>query len=162
MPRPTRAAFDRFDKKVMADIVEAGWSDMAIFPTADSPGHFFNYSVGLTEVPHPELLIVGLDNEQMHGVLWSAVRRIKDHGDRFEPNTFSSEVLMGMDVAFVKVEDLHDDRFMMSMARRLYGDKATGLQIVWPDTEGRFPWHDDFNPDYRERQPLAGTWEGPL
>ena len=159
---PDKDKIDAFDKKVMTDILEVGWSDIAVFPTADDPGLWFNYSVGLTEREHPELLVIGLDNEQMHALLWSAIDRIKNHGETLQPNTLSTEVLIDFEVGFVEVEELRHPDHMMSMAYRIYGDKATGLQIVWPDTNGRFPWHDDFNPEWKDRQPLAGTWKGPL
>jgi hypothetical protein len=158
MPRPTAEDFNRVDLIVMEDIVEHGWSDIGVFPTKETPGLPFNYSVGLTEVPHPELLVIGLGNEQMHGVLANCYRLIQE-GIRFQAGTYSDKVLEGLQVAFVRVLDLRNEDFMMSMATRLYGERVSGLQVVWPDAQGRFPWQRGFDPEFRDRQPLAGPWE---
>lgn len=151
---------DHVDRKVMGDIAEHGWCDISVFPTESSPGVYFNYTVGLVELSHPDLLMMGLANNQMHGVLCSAVATI-EKGTRFNPNQYYDEVLQNYQVAFVEVDDINDERFPMSMAKRLYGH-VQGLQLVWPDEAGRFPWHDDYDSRLRERQPLAGTWRGSL
>ena len=150
---------DAFDQKVLDDIARVGWSDMAIFPVKEDGTAFFNYTVGLVEMSHPDLIIMGMGNQQMHGVLSSAVQTIEE-GTMFRANTFSDQVLVDYDVAFVEVDDPTGEPYPMSMTRRLYGT-VQALQIVWPDMNGRFPWHSDFDPRYKEHQTLLGTWKGP-
>ena len=154
------APMDEVDRKVMGDIAEYGWSDISVFPTESSPGLYFNYTVGLVEMSHPDLLIMGLDNQQMHTVLCAAVNQI-EQGTRFNPNEYYDEVLVGYQVAFVEVDDIRDDRYPMSMDIHLYGD-VQGLQLVWPDRAGRFPWHNDFDSRLQDRQIITGEWKGSL
>ena len=158
--RYAMTGFDKVDLKVLEDVATAGWSDMAIFPTKDEPGIPFNYTVGLCEMDHPELLTMGLNHEQAHGLLGSAVDLVKS-GTRFAPNTYSDEVLQkGMHVAYVEVLDVHGE-FPLGMATRLFGD-ISALQVVWPDRNDRFPWHEDFDPKMESYQVLTGPWMGPM
>jgi len=83
---------DHVDLKVITDIANTGWSDMCIFPTEnDPPGSLpFNYTVGLTEFNHPDLIIVGLANTQAHGVMHAAIDHgSKEKGRRYGPDTFA-------------------------------------------------------------------------
>ena len=148
---------DELDLKVLGDIKKHGWSDMSIFPVSGEGLHF-NYTVGLAEMDHPDLLIVGFDNRQMHEVLYSAVSHIQK-GNQFQADTYSNSVLVDHRVAFVEVDDPLARPFPMSMTSRLYGE-VKALQLVWPDADDRFPWHDTFAPELRDNQPLAGTWKG--
>ena len=160
-PAERKARWDEFDKKMINEITEHGWSDVAVFPTTDAPGLPFNYSVGLSQsYLHPELIVMGLSPEQMHGVLWSVVHEIAD-GVRFEPNVYYDTVLKGLRVAFVAVDDPINDDFPMSTTRHLMGDDFTALQLVWPDERDRFPWHDDCDPTFSGRQVLLGSWTEP-
>ena len=156
MPRPTPADFDRVDQKVLDDIKKHGWSDMAIFAGENTPP--FNYTVGLDGFEHPELVCIGLHPEQGHGVLGSAIELIKA-GTRLNANEYYEEVLEGFPVAFVEVDDMIGSDFPMSMTYRL-SDSKVALQLVWPDMNGHFPWHGDFNEELRWQQPLLGTWRG--
>ena len=104
--------------------------------------------------------MMGMANQQMHGVLCSAVAQI-EKGTRFNPNQYYDEVLVNYQVAFVEVDDIKDPRWIMGMDLRLYGH-VQALQLVWPDEAGRFPWHNDFDSRLVERQPIAGTWKGSL
>jgi hypothetical protein len=153
-----RDDMDRVDRKVMEDILREGWSDIAVFPTRDDPTGTlpFNYTIGLAELNHPDLIVMGLDNRQMHMVLVGVVDSIKE-GQVFHPNTYYGQVLVGLRVAFVQVDDpLHHD-YPMNMVERFYGE-VHALQLVWPDTQDRFPWHPDFDLKFVGQQTVLGTW----
>jgi hypothetical protein len=150
--------FDDVDRRVLADIAEHGWSDIAVFPTEQHQGLPFNYTVGVAELGHPELLVVGMNNHQGHLVLNAAVNYLNSEG-RLVPGSYCDQVLEGYRVGVVKVVDPLDESHMMSMAHRFYGE-VEAVQIVWPDRNDRFPWHADFEAEYREHQPLAGPWTG--
>lgn len=158
--RPTRADYDQVDLKVLGDVQREGWSDIGVFPTKDDSGLPFNYTVGLQEMSHPDLIIVGMHNAMGHAVLVSAVFHIKREMV-FEENTYSKLILKDYRAAFVKVDDPLTDDYPMSMTTRFY-DNVQALQVVWPDAGDQFPWHEGFSPDYKDAQPLLGTWEGPM
>ena len=145
-------------RRVREDILEFGWSDMAIFPTKDNDGPPFNYSVGFWLREHPEILIMGLTMETMHGLLGVIYEQVRS-GTRFNPDTYYQFVIENHRVAFVEIEDPMG-AFPMTMTERLMGDQFTALQLVWPDAQDRFPWHEDFDPEYRQYQELLGPWRG--
>ena len=152
---------DAADQKVLDDIMRVGWSDIGVFPTKEETGLPFNYTVGLTLLEHPELIIMGMENAQAHGVLRAACQRIKV-GAQFKANTYSDQVLQGLRVAFLEVKDMYDEAFPMNMVGHLGMPNPTALQIIWPDREDRFPWHEDFDEEFRDRQFLLGPWLGDL
>jgi hypothetical protein len=152
---------DALDRKVLGDVEKHGWSDMSIFPTQDSPGRSFNYTVGFSRyLDQPELLIMGLDHQQMHGILGAAYERMKA-GDRFRAGEYFDGVLVDHRVAFVEIPDPMDNGYPMSMTHRLMNE-FTALQLVWPDMNDRFPWHVGFDQEYLDLQELLGPWTGDL
>ena len=152
--------YDKADRKVIEDIAKYGWCDMSIFPTRGDPPESmpFNYTVGLAELNHPDLLLMGMSNDQAHHVMHSAVAYI-EKGNRFTPDTFSDQVLEGLRVAIIEIFDPLNDDYQMSMVNRLYGE-VHGLQIIWPDTDDRFPWEPDFEEKFKGRQIMLGPWRG--
>lgn len=155
----SQPGLDVVDKKVMTDIVRDGWSCIAVFPTRDEPGLPFNYTVGLSLENWPELLIMGMDSTMMHKLLWGIVQEMQK-GVEFRPNTYSDKVLKDLRAAFVEIDDPATDEFPMSMTINMM-DSFHALQVVWPDANDRFPWHDDFDPKFADRQVLLGTWTEP-
>lgn len=149
---------DEFEQRVLDDIARVGWSDIGVFPTKDMPGVPFNYTVGLHNYDHPEILIMGLPNEQLHGVLGAAYNAIKS-GTRFTPDMYYNFVLNGHRVACVENLDYLGD-YPMTMANALNGDGMRAVQLVWPDQNDRFPWHSDFDKRLLDRQVLQGPWRG--
>jgi hypothetical protein len=145
-------------RKLMEDISTHGWTDIGIFPTREDEGERFNYTVGMAEYDHPEMLVVGLENVQAHGVLASAYDLIRK-GIRLEPNTFVAEIVRDYDIAVVKVDDPLDPATPFTLAMELYGE-VKAIQLVWPDEKRRFPWDADY--DHKlDHQLVQGTWEGP-
>ena len=151
-------ALDKVDLKVLDDIKKYGWSSISVFPTEDDPGCYFTYTVGLLEHNHPDLIVVGMPPEVSHGVLNAAYEAI-GRGTRFEPDTYSTEVLNTYRVAIVEVVDPLGP-LPMSMVNHLFG-RVEGLQIVWPDAADKFPWDEGFDDHFRARQPILGVWSGP-
>jgi hypothetical protein len=149
---------DDVDRKVLGDVEKHGWSCISVFPTKEDGTVPFNYTVGLVEHGHPDLIVMGLSNEQLYGILNAAVTQIQD-GATFRADSYVDRVLKYYSVGCVEVLDTHHPVYPMSMATRLYGH-VQGLQLVWPDRRGRFPWHRDFSTPYKDRQVLLGPWKG--
>ncbi len=149
---------DALDLKILGDVAKHGWSDMSIFPVKGHEGLPFNYTVGFSILEHPEILILGLDHIQMHGILGGVYEKVKE-GQKFRPDVYFTEVLSGYRTAFVEIPDPVDNDYPMTMTRRLLGD-FKALQMVWPDEQDRFPWHEDFDPRLRNQQVLLGPWRG--
>ena len=95
---------------------------MAIFPTKDSDGPPFNYTVGFWLREHPEILIMGLTMETMHGLLGVIYEQVRS-GTRFNPDTYYQFVIENHRVAFVEITDPMG-AFPMTMTERLMGDRS--------------------------------------
>lgn len=145
--------------KVDSDIDKHGWSAMHIFSTGDSIP--FTYTVGVARTwGAPEVVIVGLAQDQAHGILTSYAHevRVRRTNVGFAHGEKSDEFLVGFDVMFLDVPKAERGDYF-NMARRYYrerGVKAWGTQqLVWPDEEGRWPWDDGFS--YGDKQPVIGA-----
>lgn len=149
---------DQVDQDVIDTIKEYGWIDIAVFPTMESQGPPFNYTVGLTAMDHPELVVMGLNNQQGHGILCAAVKLIEG-GTTFQADHYAERVLTRMPVAFAEVTDTHHPQFPLSMANRMYGI-VHALQLIWPDAKGKFPWQKGFDERHRADQVPLGKWGG--
>jgi hypothetical protein len=158
-PRELARRRKMYEQNVRDAIKEHGWHDTAVFPTKDEESPYFNYTTGLKEMNHPDLIIVGMPSAVAHRVLWTCVRRIQD-GYRFTPDTYSTEVLEDLRVAAVEVLDPLNDVAPMTVTNRLYG-QVEGVQIVWPDAADKFPWDEGFDQTFSDQQPLLGIWRGP-
>ena len=121
-----------------------GWAVRHV--TATPP---FSYTIGLTDLDHPEIVITGMPFEAAQAFLNLVGESVRDgahfgHGDSTNEFSESGEVL------FIRAEDQTGlaavrDRFPQHDA----------LQLVWPDSTGAFPWQ----PGYRNSaadQPLLG------
>ena len=129
-----------------------GWAIRHVLGTPSAVP--FSYTVGLTARGWDEFLITGLPADVADAFIRNAVdeqelRGAFQAGDRTEVLTESGSV------GFVPVED----RGGLTAAERMLGD-FEALQIVWPDSNGNFPWDVGYrNPP--EGQPLLGRAPGP-
>jgi len=148
LPRPT----DAHDRKLLADVRQYGWHVIAVAGDEEGPG--FAYSVGLFHtLGHPEVILFGLRLDLMHLLINEVGRRVKD-GERFEHLDEADELLEGYSVCCRGVERRHYAEYL-GYARWLYrGDDFPALQVVWPDSRHRYPWHPAAPPELAERQPL--------
>lgn len=146
---------DEYLDRVRAGIVEFGWMIQHVGATSidETP---WSYTVGLAEKKLPELIIVGpLHHEVSHEILNTAAKMMRDKG-AFTPGEPIHELA---NVAFVAitVTDVLGEHF--AIARRIQGGAtltlAGALQLVWPDSAGRFPW--DEGASNVDAQPLLGS-----
>lgn len=154
------AARDDQDRKLLADIEQYGWHVVGIEQDDEGPG--FVYSVGLYHTfGHPEILVIGLAIDVMFGMV-NGVGELVRGGKRFEQLDESGDVVDGFNVTFRQVEVLRYDEYL-GYARWFYkGDGFTVLQIVWPDSGHRYPWHSDYPVALRERQPVLSESSWPF
>lgn len=128
-----------------------------VFPTDDSPGPFFNYSIGLHAKGLPEIIVLGLPL-QVGNALINEVAKLflaqKAMGNEL-PNEIA---LPQWPVNFALLPaDLANARELAVGAHTRSGGVASFLQIVWPDKEGRMPWASGVTDSFREAQPLLGV-----
>ncbi len=137
------ARLEAYIAECMKVIERYGWLCQGVFPTADSPGPRFTYTVGLTRWNHPELILFGVSHDVAQGMLNDLGGRVRD-GAVLEVGQQLDDLIVGLPARLVQVDDTTEH---FGMARRLY-PVVRGLQVVWTDTTGRFPWDVgyDINP----------------
>lgn len=115
----------------------------------------FGYSIGLfKEFNHPELIIIGLDDESTGAIINNAKKEI-EKGVKFIEKINYSDFLVDLPVQFLEVKKEHYSDYLGYAG--WYNDNSINfptLQIVWPDRKGIFPWELGFNEKFKFKQPI--------
>lgn len=110
----------------------------------------YAHTVGLTPQRLPELALTGVDAD-LACLLLGLVARVLTDRDAGEPAVAGRLAVPGFQ-PFWLLPLAHPTRRLAS-AVSLYGPKVTGLQAVYADLGGRFPWEAGYE---HHRQPLLG------
>ena len=105
------------------------------------------YTVGLmTLFKHPEVMVHAMAADQSKGVIDRAVELLRE-GQRLEPG-ISDEIAEGYPA---KIIDVHPSNFpdWMGQAFGYYGAALQVRQIVWCDSQKRFPGDPQYEHRYR-------------
>ncbi len=157
MSEPTQERIDEYMDTVHEIVHRVGWAVQGVFPVEGGDLEVpWAYTVGLHRKGWPELCITGLGMEQCESVLNSAVHYYRKEG--IEPRAGECDGILEGYIAHLQPCSPWTDEFPFSVARRLDNIEWTDLdamQIVWPDTMQRFPWHFDYDPKFV--QPLVGV-----
>jgi hypothetical protein len=133
--------------RMRAIVNEYGWAIQHVLPDVQGGVASFSYTVGLTTRGWAELVITGLPPEVAEQFIRNAVdeqqgNRPFQAGDRTEELTESGSVM------FTEAVNVRG----MTATAAIVGS-FTALQMVWPDSQGCFPWDADYrNP--KSAQPL--------
>ena len=143
---------DAGDEKALADIEQYGCHVIHVHEEGDLPP--FSYSVGIQQSSGaPEVVVIGLKEPISHYAVNEYNRRVRS-GERFYPGQFYSGFLEGFDVQFVVVDRAHYEEYF-GWNRWLYdGNEFDVLQMVYPSTDGVWPWGAAASSWFRTRQPL--------
>ncbi len=140
------------ERQITNDIKEYGFH-VALF---EDDGYLpsFAYSIGLWKnFNHPEVIAFGLPIELLHSLICTAKQEIEKRG-KLEPGHTYSDFLEGYQIQFLEVNKAHYSDYLG------YGRWFNGsfdfpvLQLVWPDKEHKWPWEEEFNTNWRFKQPL--------
>lgn len=151
---------DGYVQKVWDTIHTHGWALQGVFATRENPSPPFTYTIGLSFLDHPELIIFGINHDNAAAILNELGRRIRDEGLVLEDRHRDDTVLVGLDVELRAVpRSAHSEYF--GVANRILGrGKFKALQIVWPDPEGKLPWEPGYDEKFKAMQPLLDAdWE---
>lgn len=148
--------FDEFLAKQDAIITEYGHSCVMVFGEDATSG--FTYTVGLTEGGWPEIICMTL-RETGQIILNQVVAKLRSEDRRPAYGMVVTEAL-NVPIHLIEIpKDIADEHLNVARVRALKvgipKDTVTGLQAVWPDTEGKYPWDADY--DHKNcPQPLLG------
>lgn len=131
-------------------IDEHGWAVRNV-GAGEEPDHApFSYTIGLTAMGHPEVIVTGLPFEHAQIFLNNIGFDVRD-GKQFRPGDTTEDLTEpGKPVAFIAVANTTD----LTAVVQVYGS-VTAVQMVWPDSLGRLPWVEGY-PNPPEAQPLLG------
>ena len=110
----------------------------------------YSYTVGLTELGRPELLITGLSKERAARVLMATAEQVLAAG---APAAGARVQLPGKrpgEIVRVAEPGVH-----LGIAADLLGERVTAIQLVYADIRGRWPWDENFR-NGRAGQPVLG------
>ena len=129
-----------------------GWAVQGV--ETEAGGSPFTYTIGLTGLGHPELVIVGVD----HRVAGMAINELGErvrHGERFEPGRLGATVL-GHSVELVEVDDIHVDEGLIGACfdyYEHYGTSDTEIDVVQVYVPTVLTWADGGGPQPRLDRP---------
>lgn len=138
---------------LLADIEKFGCHLTLIEADNYLPG--FVYSIGLYKnYGHPEIICFGLKTNVMGAIINHAHDLVKN-GESLTPSRLYDDFLEGYAIQFVEVDKAFYAEYL-GYAGWFYemSFDFPVLQLVWPDKQNNFPWDENFNPDWRFRQPL--------
>ena len=116
----------------------------------------FSYTIGLHHsYAQPEFIIFGLDAGISHSIL-GVLAKAAAAGEMYALDEPCDALIDNYSCVFVEVPKSQYEDYVLS-ALWLNGSNAFPLyQVVWPDSEGRFPWHKDAAEDFTLEQPVLG------
>ncbi len=143
---------DKQDQKALDDIDEFGCHVINVMEGEEEPQ--FTYSIGINKKQDkPDLIIIGLKRE----LAQSVVNNYKDRllgGETFETGSFYPDFLGDFEVCFVEVDKSYYKDYLGWGLWLNDGDNFKMLQLVWPTTDGQWPWDADKSDFYEWVQPI--------
>lgn len=135
---------------ITALVSRYGWAIRHVLSDTASGQASFSYTVGLTSRGWPELVITGLPAPVAETFIRNAVDAQAERGP-FRPGDRTNQLTDSGDVLFLAVDDVSG----MTATTGIVGT-FSALQIVWPDSDGHFPWEAAYR-NSSASQPLLGA-----
>ncbi|MEN2399462.1 DUF4262 domain-containing protein [Flavobacterium sp. MC2016-06] len=114
----------------------------------------FAYSIGLWQkYNHPEIICFGLSNSLLHTLINDVAEIIKKNESITEEKNYP-EIFESGRAEFLKV---HPDNILdyFGSAINFYErEDFPAFQLVWTDRNDKFPWEENFEEEFRYKQPL--------
>jgi Domain of unknown function (DUF4262) len=154
---PSQMEVDPHDAKALSDIDEFGCHIIHVFEDEDGPR--FTYSVGIEKTSNqPELIITGLKRDLAIWIVNEYNRRVRE-GEVFQPDRAYSGFLDGHDVIFkLMSKNLYSE--YLGWCLWLYrSHNFLAFQMIWPSTNGIWPWDAGSHADYKFQIPLLFDWQ---
>jgi len=143
-------------QKIVDDIHEYGLHVLSVLE--DEEGVDFSYSVGLWRTyGHPEILIIGLGSNISHWIINTIANRIKNRDETMTTDQSYAGFLEGFECLFFEVSKTQCAEFV-HMAMWFYEqEEFPVLQLVYPSTEGHFPWEKGASASFQSWQPVLNS-----
>jgi hypothetical protein len=142
------ATTDDYLDLVRGIIDRSGWFIQVVERERWRPG--FAYTVGLTGLGRPELVVTGQRPREAGTLLNSVAHHLVCHDGG---GLRAGGRLPLSDHPEIEVVRVAEPTVHLVMASRIYGPDVRGHQLVYADDRGRWPWETGF----RGNQPVLGV-----
>ena len=145
-----------YERTVLSNVERFGWHCMSVAPRSGHDGETFSYTVGLSKsFGSSELILFGLPSDTAHSIFSIFVDRLRE-GDPISLEAPPDVLIKDHSCVFFAVPRERYNDYVYS-ALWFYAELSFPLhQIVYPDREGRFPWHREAAQAFREQQSVLG------
>lgn len=114
----------------------------------------FTYSIGLTQTyHHPEIICFGLPTDLAHEITNIVADLIKD-GEVFTSGEIYNNIFNESNAMFIAVDKRNIDDYFGTGINYYQDKQFDALQLIWTDSNDRFPWEENFEEKYVYIQPL--------
>ncbi|MBC7864095.1 MAG: DUF4262 domain-containing protein [Bacteroidia bacterium] len=135
-----------------ANIEKHGLSVIIIEATDYLPA--FAYSIGLWKTyNHPEIIVFGLTTKTLHTLVNDAAELIKA-GNTIETYRDYDEFFEKGNVQFIPVHESNKSDYFGAGINFYNSEEFAAMQFVWTDRNNKFPWEDNYEKEFKYRQPL--------
>ncbi|HYR28170.1 MAG TPA: DUF4262 domain-containing protein [Thermoanaerobaculia bacterium] len=147
---------DAGERKALADIDRYGCHVIHVAAEGDLPP--FSYSVGIQRSSgRPEIVVIGLKRDLAHSIVNEYNGRVQDN-EVFTPGALYAGFIEGFDVTFETVDRAFYMEYFGWNLWLYSGPEFEVVQLVYPTTNGEWPWQSEVPEWFREWQPiLTGT-----
>jgi hypothetical protein len=154
MTDPRRIAKDEPERIVLSNIQEFGWHAVNVIEDDGHPP--WSFTIGLYETyGFPELIIIGRSRAISHEIL----KTIADDVELNSPpdlTALDGHLLLGMKCHFLEVNTRYYSDYV-GFALWFYRKRKFPMyQILWPNSDGLYPWDMNASRAFKEWQPLLG------
>ncbi len=141
LPNQGAEAPEQLHRRLRDRINRKQWTVLQVLP--DCSGPVFYYTVGLTARGLPELVLFGLDSTTGQKALENIAAMLVG-GMRPADGLLLHDVLRNVPVALREISDIKTQTHMR-YASEFFPEGVRGMQVIWPDTAGVFPWQAHFD-----------------
>ena len=147
-----------FEQNIIDKVESHGWFAISVAPAMDSddPDEWFTYTIGLAKTyGWPEIIIFGLDGKTAHGVIADAIAECVDTERAPEPGLELTQTLKSRTALLTDASHLASVYFSSALWFAGYVKLPLPLkrvQLLWPDTNGRFPTDPECDAQVRKLQ----------
>lgn len=148
---------NRIQQMIEKNIDQYGIALQYVFPTEEDPGPAFLYTIGMTNIGAPELIVFGLDPHMMMPIFNQIFDEIRKG---FRPK--KAEVIADLMSVPLLLHPVSREAISEFGVQCLEYYKHKGIspkfcQVLWPDTDGKYPHEKGFQEHMRQHQPYIGT-----
>lgn len=143
------------DRRALENIEKYGCHVLNIFEGEGQPR--FSYSIGIGKMQNkPELIVVGLKSELAHSIINNYCKRSLQ-GEEFSPGKYYSDFIEGFEVTFIEMDKKHYKEYLGWGLWLYKGENFKTYQLIWPTTNGLWPWAEEKSEYYTWAQPILNS-----